>query len=347
MSLASAIRTRDVAELPSRRDEDWRWSDLRALIRVMPAPSPAVAAAAQNPALAGIEGARILYINGRLIDGDAVRIPATGKGAFVRRFVSASEGTAHHLDAPVEVQAEGRLTLIDSFEGQGGGYLASATGAIVLGEGAALERIVFLDEPEDAVSVAKFEVTLSPGATYRQTVFAAGAKRQRIETVVRHPGAGAVARLDGAYILGGTRHSDQTTSVIHVGADGETVQLCKGVAADRARAVFQGRIVVQAGADGTDARMGHHGLILSDRAEIDAKPELLIYADDVQCAHGNTVGALDQEAIFYARSRGLPEPAAKALMTAAFIGAVVERIEHQGAQDLARTWVDTKLEALI
>jgi Fe-S cluster assembly protein SufD len=347
MSLASAIRTRDLAELPSRRDEDWRWSDLRALIRVMPEPSPEVARAAENVALAGIEGARILYINGRLIDGDAVRIPATGKGAFIRRFVSASEGTAHHLDAPVEVQAEGRLTLIDSFEGQAGGYLASATGAIHLGEGAAMERIIFLNEPEDAVSVARFEITLSPGATYSQTVFAAGAKRQRIETSVRHPGAGAVARLDGAYILGGTRHSDQTTAVTHVGADGETLQLCKGVAADRARAVFQGRILVQAGADGTDARMGHHGLILSDRAEIDAKPELLIYADDEQCAHGNTVGALDQEAIFYARSRGLPEPAAKALMTAAFIGAVVERIEHQGAQDLARTWVDSKLEALV
>ena len=347
MSLASAIRTRDLAELPSRRDEDWRWSDLRALIRVMPPASPAVATAAENPALAGIEGARILYVNGHLIDGDAVRIPATGKGAFVRRFVSASEGTAHHLDAPVEVEAGGRLTLIDSFEGQAGGYLASAVGAIRVGEGAVVERIVLLDEPEDAVSVARFEVMLSPGAIYSQTVLACGAKRQRIETLVRHPGAGASVRLDGAYVLGGARHSDQTTAVTHAGPGGETLQLCKGVAADRARAVFQGRIVVKAGADGTDARMSHHGLILSDRAEIDAKPELLIYADDVQCAHGNTIGALDPEAIFYARSRGLPEAAAKALMTAAFIGAVVERIEHQSAQDMARAWVETKLQGLI
>jgi Fe-S cluster assembly protein SufD len=347
MSLASAIRTRDLAELPSRREEDWRWSDLRGLIRVMPPASPEVSEAAENPALAGLDGARILYVNGRLIDGDAIRIPATGKGTFVRRFVSASEGTAHHLDAPVEVEAGGRLTLIDSFEGQAGGYLASATGTVRLGEGAEVERIVLLDEPADAVSVARFEVSLSPGARYRQTVLAAGAKRQRIETHVRHPGAGAEVRLDGAYLLGGARHSDQTTVVAHAGEGGQTAQLCKGVAAGQARAVFQGRIVVEEGADGTDARMGHHGLLLSDRAEIDAKPELLIYADDVQCAHGNTIGALDQEAIFYARSRGLPEADAKAMLTLAFVGAVVERIEHEGAREMARAWLDAKLGGLV
>jgi Fe-S cluster assembly protein SufD len=77
---------------------------------------------------------------------------------------------------------------------------------------------------------------------------------------------------------------------------------------DQARGVFQGRIVVAEGADQTDARMGHHALILSDKAEVDAKPELLIFADDVSCAHGNTIGALDEDAIFYARQRGIPEP---------------------------------------
>jgi Fe-S cluster assembly protein SufD len=93
--------------------------------------------------------------------------------------------------------------------------------------------------------------------------------------------------------------------------------------------------------------MGHHGLLLSDRAEIDAKPELLIYADDVQCAHGNTIGALDQEAIFYARSRGLPEADAKAMLTLAFVGEVVERIEHEGAREMARAWVEAKLGGLV
>jgi Fe-S cluster assembly protein SufD len=89
--------------------------------------------------------------------------------------------------------------------------------------------------------------------------------------------------------------------------------------------------------------MGHHALILSDRAEVDAKPELLIFADDVQCAHGNTIGALDEAAIFYARQRGMPEDVARAMLTEAFVGEVVDRIEHEGAREIARAWVSEQL----
>jgi Fe-S cluster assembly protein SufD len=150
-------------------------------------------------------------------------------------------------------------------------------------------------------------------------------------------------RLDGVYILEGQRHADQTTVVTHAGVDGVTSQLTKGMVTDQARGVFQGRIVVAQGADQTDARLGHHALILSDKAEIDAKPELLIFADDVSCAHGNTIGALDDEAIFYARQRGIPEAEAKAMLTVAFVGEVVERIEHEGARAIAAAWVARKL----
>ena len=131
----------------------------------------------------------------------------------------------------------------------------------------------------------------------------------------------------------GPADADLTTEVIHEGEGGSTAQLHQGArcAARSLRAVFQGRIVVARGADRTDAKMGHHGLILSERAEIDAKPELEIYADDVACAHGNTVGALDEEALFYARSRGIPEAEARAMLTEAFVGEVVDRIEHDGA----------------
>ena len=113
---------------------------------------------------------------------------------------------------------------------------------------------------------------------------------------------------------------------------------------DQSRGVFQGRIVVAEGADRTDARMGHHALILSDKAEIDAKPELLIFADDVQCAHGNTVGALDDDALFYAEQRGMPEDLARALLTAAFVGEVIERIEHDAVREAAQAWAAQRLE---
>ena len=134
--------------------------------------------------------------------------------------------------------------------------------------------------------------------------------------------------------------------VDHSGPGGITTQLTKGVASDQARGVFQGKIVVERGADGTDARMAHHALLLSDRAEIDAKPELEIYADDVACAHGNTVGALSEEAIFYARSRGIPEVEARVMLTSAFLGEVVERIENAAAREAAQAWLALRLESL-
>jgi Fe-S cluster assembly protein SufD len=101
--------------------------------------------------------------------------------------------------------------------------------------------------------------------------------------------------------------------------------------------------VVEEGADRTDAKMGHHALILSDRAEVDAKPELEIYADDVACAHGNTVGALDEDALFYARQRGMPEAEARALLTEAFVGQVIDRIDQAEAREIVRAWAADRL----
>lgn len=346
MSLALALKTGDLSQLPGRRDEDWRWTDLRALLRVLPPPSPAVDAVAPNEALATLKAPVIVYANGRALEDAEVSIPATGKGVFVRRFVAATAETSHHLESPATVGEGGSLVLIDSFEGQAAGYVADAASVIRVAAGASIERIVLLDDAADAVSVSLTEVELAPGASFRQTVLASGAKRQRFETRVRHHGGGASVRLDGLYVLGDGRQSDQTTAVDHIAVDGNTSQLTKGVVQGRSRGVFQGRITVEEGSDRTDARMGHHALILSDQAEIDAKPELLIFADDVACAHGNTVGALDEEALFYARSRGIPEPEARAMLVGAFLNEVVDRIEHVGARDLARTWLESRLERL-
>jgi Fe-S cluster assembly protein SufD len=182
-----------------------------------------------------------------------------------------------------------------------------------------------------------------PPLTFGQTVVASGSRRQRIETVVAHPGGRASVRLDGVYLLDGKRHSDHTTVVTHTGVDGVTNQLVKGVVRDQARGVFQGRIVVNEGADRTDARMGHHAQLLSDRAEVDAKPELEIYADDVSCAHGNTVGAMDEDALFYAQQRGIPEAEARAMLTEAFIGQVIDRIWFEAARRVLRTWAGKRL----
>jgi Fe-S cluster assembly protein SufD len=259
----------------------------------------------------------------------------------VLRLLARGAG-AHASVVRVSLGAGAQLTLLESYESDGGS-VAQTTLDIELAAGASLERIVLAADHPDAVLVSQAEVRLRAEASFAQTVLASGARRQRLETRLAHPGAGARLRLDGAYLLAGRAHSDQTTVVTHTGADGATEQLTKGVARDQARGVFQGRIVVAPGADRTDARMGHHALILSDRAEVDAKPELEIYADDVACAHGNTVGALDEDALFYARQRGLPETEARALLTEAFLGEVVDRISHAGAREVVRAWVVERL----
>jgi Fe-S cluster assembly protein SufD len=344
MSLASAIRTGDVTLLPGKRDEDWRWTDLRGLLRTLPGPSDAEAAAIPAGPFGELGDLEIAVVNGRATNGVSSLTVAAGQRCVARlRFVSTCSECRHEASLAINVHTGGELLLLESHEGQAHGYVAAATLDFRVEDGACVERIVLASDGDGSVNVACAAVTLSPRARFSQTVLTDGARRQRIETRIDHPGGAAAVRLDGVYLLKDQRHADITTVVDHAGRDGSTAQLTKGVVRDQARGVFQGRIVVSEGADGTDARMGHHALILSDRAEVDAKPELEIYADDVACAHGNTVGALDEDALFYARQRGIPESDARAMLTAAFVGEVVDRIEDEAARDVARAWVAERL----
>lgn len=316
MSLARAIETGDPAALPSRRDEDWRWTDLRGLLRTLPPPAPV-----------------------RL---DRVVVPA-GETRDLTLTFAAAPGEARRFRVHVEIGEGAELRLVERLEGQGDA-ISDIELTMTVGRGGRLNRLVVADDEAQAVTVSRAEIDLAPGARFAQTVITAGARRQRLETRLRHPGGGASARMDGLYLLRDRRHADITTVVAHEGRDGETEQLIKGVVDDQARGVFQGRIVVARGADGTAARMAHHALVLSDRAEVDAKPELEIYADDVVCNHGNSIGALDEDALFYARQRGLGEADARALLTRAFVAEVVDRIGDDGARDAARAWVAGQFE---
>ena len=341
MSLQAAIRDRDVTELPGKRDEAWRWTDLRGLIRILPPPSEVFAGELPAGPFDALAADRRVIVNGR--GADPIAIAAGSSTSVAVRFVSRGVG-AHVAKLEVMVGAGARLRLLESYESDGG-VLAQAVLTITLGKGASVERIVLAQDSAAAVSVSQAKVSLADRAQFAQTVVTSGARRQRLETQVLHPGANGAVRLDGIYLLADQRHSDQTTVVTHGGADGTTGQLTKGVVRDQARAVFQGKIVVQEGADRTDARMGHHALILSDRAEVDAKPELEIFADEVACAHGATVGALDEDALFYARQRGMGEAEARALLTEAFIGEVVDRIADADARGIVAAWVAERLRA--
>jgi Fe-S cluster assembly protein SufD len=344
MSAPFRIDLRDASTLPTRRDEAWRWSDLRRLVPTPVASAPELAPPFGPGPFEGVAEAETVFANGRLPRGGALERLRLADGVHAVRFVTEASDSGWQAGVDIVVPAGVKATLLESYEGQGR-YVSHAAFSIALEPGASLERIVVLDEDADAVSVSAAAVSLGAGAQFRQTVVATGARLQRHETHLTHPGEDARVRMDGVYVLGDSRHADLTTVVVHEGG-GETSQVCKGVAAGKARAVFQGRIEVKPGADGTDARMRHDALLLSDTAEVDAKPELEIYADDVACAHGNTVGALDEDSLFYIRSRGVPEHEARALLMRAFVGSVVERIEHEGAREAVAAFVERRLEAL-
>lgn len=169
--------------------------------------------------------------------------------------------------------------------------------------------------------------------------------RNDIDIAIREPGASV--ELLGLYLASGRQHIDNHTRVDHCVGPATSREEYRGILNDRARCVFNGKAIVHVGADGTDAQQSNHNLLLSDRAEIDTKPELEIYADDVKCSHGATVGQLDPKALFYLRSRGLDEAEAARALTRAFAETIVERTPVAEVRPYIQAIVDRKLQSLI
>ncbi|UDF02251.1 SufD family Fe-S cluster assembly protein [Asticcacaulis sp. AND118] len=330
----------DPSSYPTRRNEEWKYSDLSRALRE----APARADLTHIQGEAGDFGGFYWHCAG---DGQLNDLQAAVSKANGRLYLDMSD--VGEEGAVAGYQGEGRialgagesLILLEDYSGALD-YASSTVLHFDLAEGASLVRVVILDEPESAVSVRRSTVTTAPNSTFKQYVFSTGAKFQRFETHVTHAGHGAHVEMNGAYLLKDTAHFDYTTRVNHAEIDGTTGQLIKGLVKDRATAVFQGRIYVEKGADGTDARMRHQALMLNDGAHVRAKPELEIYADDVQCAHGNTIGAMDDAALFFCRSRGMPEETARALLMQAFVVPVAEQIEDEALREMVLNWIEDK-----
>jgi Fe-S cluster assembly protein SufD len=295
-----SARARDlIAErgLPTRRDEAWRWSDLRQALTedvALPKPNPEMAAAFRDKALYAPADDMIAEL--------AI--------AFGReRVFKLAAGETHTIAEEIE----------------GGPTFDPRFLSVEVGEGATLTRVVM--QTSGGVCLSSARVRVAKGGVFRQFVFAEGAKLARIETHVTAE-EDAKIELNGLYLAHDGRHADLTSTIHHRGPGAETRQLIKGAAFKGSRGVFQGKIVVDREAQQTDARQHHRGLLLEDGAEIFAKPELMIYADDVQCAHGNTAGGLDESALFYMRSRGIPAAQARSMLIEAFLLETVP--EHLG-----------------
>jgi Fe-S cluster assembly protein SufD len=229
-----------------------------------------------------------------------------------------------------------RATLVEQHvAGGSGSYFTNGVTEVALGRGAVLHHLRLQQESHDAVHVWQTEVHVGREASYESFALAEGARLGRNEIRAWLDGEEAGCRLNGIYLAAGVQHLDTTTVVEHRQPRGTSRETYKGILDDRGRGVFQGRTVVRPGAVKTDGHQLNRALLLSDHAEVDSKPELEIYADDVKCGHGAAAGALDEEALFYLRARGLAESHARAMLVAAFAGEVIDEIADPLLRDAA------------
>jgi Fe-S cluster assembly protein SufD len=189
--------------------------------------------------------------------------------------------------------------------------------------------------------LATVYATVQAGGFYDAFTLTLGARLSRAEFHARLAGPNATVHLNAAQLLGGTQLGDITTVVMHDAPNCSSRQTVKNVLTDKARGVFQGRIEVERVAQKTDGYQMSQALLLSPDAEIDCKPELQIYADDVKCSHGATIGELDDDQLFYLRARGIPAQEARAMLIRAFLDDALQAVTHEAARGLLEQAVDS------
>lgn len=295
------------------------------------APAATLPLAALNTALAA-DGLVIRFHKGRDAERPlhVVSIGAAGPDAVMfqpRLLVIGEEGSGG--------------CLLESHVGAGDGVtFSNAVTEIALAKGARLRHYKLQNEHPAAFHLATCGVAMADGASYESFVLQVGGRLARNEIHARLDGRHAECRLNGAYLLRGEQHADNTTVIDHIAPDSLSRELYKGVLDGTARGVFQGKVLVRRGAQKTDSHQLNKALLLARGAEVDSKPELEIYADDVQCGHGATAGEMDDDALFYLRSRGIDEATARGLLIHAFIGEAIEQIAHEPSREAFRHVVD-------
>jgi Fe-S cluster assembly protein SufD len=251
---------------------------------------------------------------------------------------------AFHPRHRITLGAGARLTLLDISAGQGT-YLHNPVTDIDLAEGATLSHLRLQIESPAAFHLASVNARIARGASYDGFTLTLGGKLSRSEIHANLAGPQAHAALNAAQILGDHQHGDFTTVVRHEAPDCASRQTVKNVLDGHARGVFQGKIEVARAAQKTDGYQMNQALLLSPHAEIDCKPQLEIYADDVKCSHGATVGELDADQLFYLVSRGIPAAQAKSMLVRAFLTEALEVIADGAARALFEAALDGALPA--
>src|SRR5581483_6272438 len=196
-----------------------------------------------------------------------------------------------------------------------------------------VDHVMMGRDGEAALRLSTLGVSVGAKATYNEFVYAGGGAVLRNQLFVRFAGEGTQSTIGGASLLKRNQHVDNTLVIEHVAPGCTSRERFRSVLADESHGIFQGKITVAPHAQKTDAKMASNALLLSDDAEADNKPELEIFADNVQCGHGATAGALDPALKFYLMSRGISEKEAEALLIQAFVGETIEQITHEGVRE--------------
>ena len=367
-------------QLPHRRMEEWRWTDLRQMIDkpYPPRQDVTVAAGEVERLLAasifhGIAATRMVFVNGhydaglsKLANGsvapkaeatepvlqmsadiatDGPRIRLKGNTDTPIELVFITTNAAPRTIATrnvIEVADDASATILETHLGEGS-YLSNSVTEIRVGNNARLDRVKAEIESHEAIHLAHSHVTLARNVTFRDFTLSTGARLNRQNGTYFFTGEFADGKVTGAYLLSGKQHADTRLVVDHRVPNCASRELFKCVMDDHARGIFQGKVIVQPHAQKTDGKQSSHALLLSETAELDAKPELEIYADDVACGHGATAGDLNHDHVFYLKSRGIPEAEAKAMLIAAFVGEAFDAIHHDGVRealtDYAARWL--------
>jgi FeS assembly protein SufD len=234
----------------------------------------------------------------------------------------------------VSVEAGADIDILESYAGLGGrGLQRNVVTEIAIGDRAAVNHLKLQLEPEEAIHLSTWLVTVGTDARYAAFQFSTGAALARNQIYARFAGEGSSADISGAFLLRGRQHCDTTLLIEHRVPHCTSRELFKGVLDNESRGIFQGKIIVSPGAQKTDSKQMAQGLLLSEGAEFDSKPELEIFADDVVCGHGSTSGQIDEDLLFYLESRGVPEAEARALLIQAFAGEAFQRVENEALRD--------------
>lgn len=255
---------------------------------------------------------------------------------------------AWHLRHVVELGDGASLTLVEHhLAGGEHRHLDNTRTMLCVGPGARLWHARVQHDADGATCLLRTDATLAASATYERLDLELGSALSRHELNIRLEGDGARLVANGVLLADGRRHLDTRLGIEHVARDTACDLLWRGIGAGRGRAVFHGGITIHAGADGSDANLSNKNLLLSEAAEIDTQPVLVIHADEVKAAHGATVGQLDADALFYLRSRGLPTAQATRLLTAAFVREPLAAITAAALRETLQARLDTALDSRV